>query len=129
MIILGVACLILPIIIPDFTFPLIWLTFFLILDPINYLNKQPSIISQLSNKKLKVPLALILTGFVMGFLWEFWNYWAIPKWTYDLPFFDFFKVFEMPILGYFGYAPFMLEFYAMYWFIKGLFSKSRSFPE
>ena len=53
---------------------------------------------------------------MLGFLWEFWNYYAIPKWTYDIPFVGFFKIFEMPILGYLGYLPFALELYAMYYF-------------
>ncbi len=31
-------------------------------------------------------LALMAAGATCGFLWEFWNYWAAAKWTYDLPF-------------------------------------------
>ena len=120
---IGVLCFISPIILPRFTFPLVWLTFFFILDPINYLHKQPSIIGHLKDRKLVIPLSLLLAGIVMGFLWEFWNYWAIPKWTYDIPFVGFFKIFEMPILGYLGYFPFAFELYAMYWFVRSLFVK------
>ncbi|MEK6885747.1 MAG: hypothetical protein AABX17_02165 [Nanoarchaeota archaeon] len=118
---LGVLCFFAPIILPKFTFPLVWLSFFLILDPINYIHNQPSIIRHLRDRKLAIPLALLLAGIIMGFFWEFWNYWAIPKWTYDIPFVGFFKIFEMPILGYLGYFPFALELYAMYWFIRSLF--------
>ena len=118
---LGIICFFLPLVIPNFAFPLVWLSFFLILDPINYLNKQPSIIGHIKNKKLAVPLSLLLAGIVLGFFWEFWNYWAIPKWTYEIPFVGFFKIFEMPILGYFGYFPFAFELYAMYWFARSLF--------
>ena len=121
MIIIGVICFILPIFIPKFTFPLVWLSFFLILDPINYLHKQPSIIGHIKSKKLAIPLSLLLAGIIMGILWEFWNYYAIPKWTYDIPFVGFFKIFEMPILGYFGYFPFAFELYTMYWFVRSLF--------
>ena len=118
---LGVMCFILPAIIPQFTFPLIWLSFFLLLDPINYIHKQPSIIGHLKDRKLVVPLSLLAAGITLGFLWEFWNYWAIPKWTYNVPYLGFFKVFEMPILGYLGYFPFAFELYAMYWFTRTLF--------
>ncbi len=121
MIILGVICFILPIFLSKFTFPLVWLSFFLILDPINYLHKQPSIIGHIKNNQLAIPLALLLAGIIMGFLWEFWNYYAIPKWTYDIPFVGFFKIFEMPILGYLGYFPFAFELYTMYWFVRSLF--------
>jgi hypothetical protein len=46
-------------------------------------------------------------------LWEFWNYWALAKWTYTVPYLDHLKVFEMPVLGYLGFPPFVLECYAM----------------
>lgn len=120
MIFSGVICFFAPIFFPRFAFPFVWLSFFLILDPINYLNNQPSIIRHLKDRKLAIPLSLLLAGIILGFLWEFWNYWAIPKWTYDIPFVGFFKIFEMPILGYLGYFPFAFELYAMYWFVRSL---------
>lgn len=120
-IILGVVFLVLHMILPQIAFPLIWLSFFFILDPINYLHKQPSIIGHLKDRQLVVPLSLLLAGIIMGFFWEFWNYWAIPKWTYNVPYAGFFKIFEMPILGYLGYFPFAFELYAMYWFVRSLF--------
>jgi len=120
---IGVVCFILPIFFPKFAFPLIWLSFFFILDPINYLHKQPSIIGHLKDRNLTIPLTLLLAGIILGILWEFWNYWAIPKWSYDVPFVGFFKVFEMPILGYLGYLPFSFELYSMYWFVRSLFLK------
>lgn len=43
------------------------------------------------------------------------------KWKYNVPYVGFLKIFEMPILGYFGYLPFALEIYAFYWFVRGLF--------
>ncbi len=121
MIVLGIICFFLPIFFPRFAFPLVWLSFFLLLDPINYINNQPSILGYIKNGKLKVPLSLLLAGITLGFLWEFWNYWAIPRWTYDIPFVYFFKIFEMPILGYLGYFPFSFELYSMYWFVRSLF--------
>lgn len=120
---LGVVCFLLPIFLPKFTFPLVWLSFYFFLDPINYMHKQPSIIGHIKDRKLKVPLSLMGAGIVCGFLWEFWNYWAISKWTYDVPFVSFFKIFEMPILGYSGYFPFALELYVMYFFVRSLFLK------
>ncbi len=121
MITIGVVSFILPLISPANFFPLIWLTFFFILDPINYLHKQPSIIKHLKDRKLVVPLSILAAGIIMGFLWEFWNFFAVTKWYYDIPFIGFFKIFEMPILGYLGYFPFALELYAMYYFVQSLF--------
>ena len=121
MIFLGIISFFLPIFFPKFTFPLIWLSFFLILDPINYINNQPSIMGHIKNRNLKIPLSLLFAGIMLGFLWEFWNYWATIKWIYDIPFVGFFKIFEMPILGYLGYFPFAFELYSMYWFVRSLF--------
>jgi len=121
MMLIGALCFAAPFFLPRFTFPLVWLSFYFILDPINYLHKQPSVIGHLKDRKLAVPLSLLVAGIIMGFLWEFWNYWAIPKWTYDVPFVGFFKIFEMPLLGYLGYFPFAFELYAMYWFVRSLF--------
>ena len=121
MIFLGVLSFLLPVFFPRYFYPLIWTAFFFILDPINYLHKQPSIIGHLKDRNLEVPLSLLLGGIVMGFLWEFWNYWAVTKWYYNIPFLGFFKIFEMPILGYLGYFPFAFELYAMYFFLRSLF--------
>jgi hypothetical protein len=117
----GVLCFGLPIFFPKYAFPLIGVSFFFILDPINYLHKKPSIVGHLKDRNLHTPLSLVLVGLVVGLLWEFWNYWAIPKWFYNVPFFGFLKVFEMPVLGYLGYIPFTFELYAMYWFTLSLF--------
>lgn len=120
---IGTACFFLPLIFPTYAYPLIWVTFFFLLDPINYLHQQPSIIRHLKDKKLVIPLSLMLAGLVCGFFWEFWNYWAANKWYYHIPYLGFFKIFEMPIVGYLGYLPFALSLYAMYFFVQGLFKK------
>ncbi len=117
---LGVMMLILFILYPNYFFPLVWFAFFFILDPINYLHSQPSIIGYWKNGNIKVPLAIFVTGTICGVLWEFWNYYAVIKWYYQIPFVDFFRIFEMPILGYLGYGPFAWELFAMYYFVRSL---------
>ena len=37
-----------------------------------------------------------------------WNFYSLPKWIYTIPYVGFWKVFEMPILGYLGYPFFGL---------------------
>jgi hypothetical protein len=125
MIFVGVLTFVGPLAFPQLFYPLIWLSFFLILDPINYMNKRPSIISHLKDRRLGIPISIYAGATVCGFLWEFWNYWAIPKWHYTLPFVDFLRVFEMPILGYLGYGPFGLELFAMYHFFMWLIHESK----
>lgn len=110
---LGLISLILPLLLPTVFFPLVWLSFFFFLDPLNYLHKQPSIIGHLKDKQLRIPLAFAIGSLICGFFWEFWNYWAVIKWTYAIPYVGFLKIFEMPLLGYLGYLPFGLEAYAV----------------
>ncbi len=126
MMFVGVLTFIGPVAFPQLFYPLIWISFFLILDPINYMNRRPSIISHLKDRRLAVPVSIFVGATVCGFLWEFWNFWAIPKWHYTIPFVDFLKVFEMPILGYIGYGPFGLELYAMYHFFMWLVHEKRA---
>ncbi|HLD15416.1 MAG TPA: hypothetical protein VJB94_02455 [Candidatus Nanoarchaeia archaeon] len=120
MVSLGIIFLLLVILLPKYTFPLVWVAFYFILDPINYLHRQPSIIQHIKDRKLAIPINLFLAGIILGFFWEFWNYYAIVKWYYNIHFLGFMKVFEMPILGYLGYGPFAFELYAMYYYVKSL---------
>lgn len=102
----------------------VWIGFFFLLDPINYLNHQKSIIFHIKNGRWALPLSLLFAGFICGFLWEFWNFWAVAKWKYvfELPLVEL-KFFEMPIIGLLGFGPFAWELYDMYYFIKFLLGR------
>jgi hypothetical protein len=125
MITIGAAGVIVPLIIisPWFA-PLIWLSFILLLDPINYLRGWPSITGDLSRGDWPRLLSLLASGAVCGVLWEFWNYWATSRWTYTVPYFGSVKIFEMPVLGYLGFPPFAVECWAMYIFFRSLLTSS-----
>ncbi|MEK6904743.1 MAG: hypothetical protein AABW87_04080 [Nanoarchaeota archaeon] len=120
MVFAGILAFTLVFVIPKLAFPLVWLAFFLILDPINYIHGVPSIVGHLKQGNWRFVILLGLAGLICGFFWEFWNYWAIIKWQYNIPYVGFLKIFEMPILGYLGYLPFGLELYAMYHFVRSL---------
>jgi len=68
-------------------------------------------------------VAFLLSGLLCGIMWETWNFWAIAKWVYTVPYFEDLKVYEMPILGYLGFPVFSLEVFAFVSFIKGLKKK------
>lgn len=122
----GVLCFVLPALWPLYFFGLIWGFAALILDPINYWRGYPSILGYWSRGDWRVPLALFIGGTICGVLWEFWNYWAFPKWYYTIPFVGFGKIFEMPVLGYLGYGPFSWELFAVFWFFAGWFLRHDS---
>ena len=116
---LGVIFLTIPILFPSpYLAILVWTGFILLLDPINYLNKEKSILKDLESGNLDVFLSLFLSGLLCGLLWEFWNYWAVGKWIYTVPIFGDIKLFEMPVVGYSGFSVFAVEVYVMYNFAR-----------
>jgi hypothetical protein len=117
----GLAGAIAPLVVPSGWFgPVVWLAFVLLLDPINYWRGQPSISGDLARGDWRRLWALMASGFLCGVLWEFWNYWAISRWTYTVPFFGSVKIFEMPVLGFLGFPPFAVECWVMYIFLRSL---------
>lgn len=95
----------------------LWLAFWFLLDPINHRLGAPSLIGDWAQGRWTRTLALMLAGLICGFLWEFWNYWATAKWTYDLPFLgaaESVRYFEMPVIGLLGFLPFALECWVMF---------------
>jgi hypothetical protein len=123
---LGLICFVLPWVLPRYCFGLIWLCVVLLLDPINNLLRRKSALAHIAVgdwRFIVVPLA----GLCCGFLWEMWNYYALPKWYYTIPYVGFWKIFEMPLLGYTGYLPFALELFAMYQFVLLLTRQKEDF--
>ena len=103
---------------------LVWTGFILLLDPINYLFHEKSLIGQIKSGKLTTVLSFFVAGYICGFFWEFWNYWAYTKWYYTVPILNKIKIFEIPFLGFFAYGFFAWELYTMYYFAKLLIPKN-----
>jgi len=95
-------------------FVLVWLGFIFLLDPINFHLGLPSLVGDFAQGRLSRFYSLLISGFVCGWLWEFWNYWAAAKWHYIFPILQHWKIFEMPIPGYLGFLPFSVECFTMY---------------
>ncbi len=90
----------------------LWTSLILLLDPINAWCGRPSIIRDWREGRWGRTVALMAGGAVSGLLWECWNYWAVAKWTYDLPFLgplETYRYFEMPLVGFLGFLPFGVE--------------------
>ncbi|MEM5793957.1 MAG: hypothetical protein QXS48_03160 [Candidatus Aenigmatarchaeota archaeon] len=124
LILTGIAFMILPFF---FSSPIMWVFvwsgFILIIDPILYMLKnKKSIIAQLEEKRYGKIISLFVAGYICGFLWEFWNYWAYTKWYYTVPILEEIKIFEIPAVGFLAYGFFALELYVMYNFIRFFFS-------
>ena len=118
-IVLGVIFLSIPIVFPSrYLAVLVWTGFIFLLDPINHLNRERSILSDIESGTPNVLFSLFLSGLWCGILWEFWNFWAIGKWIYTVPILENIKIFEMPVVGYFGFLVLAVEVYVMYNFAR-----------
>ncbi len=128
LILLGALCLASSVLVPEYFFPLIWVGFIFLLDPLNYRFEGKSLLKDLEEGNPRRIYLLLVGGLICGFLWEFWNFWALSKWVYTVPFFERAKGFEMPFPGFLGFPPFALQAYVMYNFIA-LFGSGRGWEE
>ena len=91
---LGIALLALALALPRWAFPLAWIFLWPLCEGI---------------AGIKVPLRLAAFAPLLGFLWESLNWGCRRGWVYTVPHFESPKLFEMPLAGYLGYLPFVLE--------------------
>ncbi len=105
---------------PRYFYPLVWLSVVFIIEPLNVWLGHRSLFDHLKNGNWKPVLALWIGCLICGFFWEMWNYYAYPKWIYEVPYVDFLHIFEMPIVGYLGYIPFSMELFALYHFVTSI---------
>jgi hypothetical protein len=104
----GIACFVAVPYAPNETFPLVWLAPLLVIDPINRLLGFPSVLAHIRERRWRTPASLMAAALFAGFWWEMWNFYSYPKWYYTIPYVGFWKIFEMPLLGYVGYPFFGL---------------------
>ena len=110
----GALLMVLAMIWPRYFFAGVWLGVLLIVAPINYRRNVDGILRQLESGSYGPTARLLFSGLLAGGLWEFFNFWARAKWIYTVPFFDEFKLFEMPLFGFLGFPPFALECACLY---------------
>ncbi|MFU8772966.1 MAG: hypothetical protein ACNA8H_11170, partial [Anaerolineales bacterium] len=118
--ILGWVMLLLMMTWPQIFFPFAWLSLFFILEPINIWMGNHSLTRWTRRGNWSVIITLWLGVLTTGFFWELWNFYSYPKWIYQIPWGDWIRIYEMPLLGYGGYLPFALELYAFIHLVFGL---------
>jgi hypothetical protein len=120
----GLVTLALMLLWPRYFFPFMWLSVYFLLAPVNVWLGHRSLATYTAVGNWRPIIALWLGGVICGFFWELWNLYAYPKWVYHIPFVGFWRVFEMPLLGYGGYLPFAMELFALYHLVIGLLGLS-----
>ncbi len=111
----GLATGALALVWPTVFFPLIWGAVWLVADPYLYRRRPDwSLIGDLERGRLRRIGSLLAGGLLIGFLWEWYNYWARGKWFYTVPWLEDLKWFEMPPYGFLGFPFFALEAWTLY---------------
>lgn len=109
---------------PDIFFPLVWVSPYFILAPLNVWLGNRSLADDVARGDWRPVLALWGGVLICGFFWEMWNFYSYPRWVYHVPYLGGLHVFEMPLLGFGGYLPFSLELFAIYQLVAGSFDRA-----
>jgi hypothetical protein len=121
----GLLAFLAPFVAPTVAYPLVWVGVGLTLDPLNWLYNRPSFLQEVFGKNVQAVVKVFAAGLTCGLLWEFWNYLAIPKWRYSLPYIAAPRLFAMPLPGYLGYLGFAVETVAFYVFFSSLLRRKK----
>jgi hypothetical protein len=100
--------------------PLPWIGALLLFEGINDRLGIGSFSRMFRDGDYSLFVSLLVSGMICGILWESWNFWALTRWNYNVPYLSGVRLFEMPVLGYLGFPPFALECYLMYRFVRYL---------
>ncbi len=107
-------------------FPFVWISVYFITEPVNVWLGNRSLVEGTRTGDWRRVISLWIGVLITGFFWEMWNFYAYPKWIYQVPGVGVLHLFEMPALGYGGYLPFALELYALYHLVMGLLGEKQT---
>jgi hypothetical protein len=94
---------------PDHLFPLLWISPLLMISSMQVLFNEEQFFSDVTKGDWSRIWIAAVSALVCGIFWEMWNYHSLLRWEYAIPYLHGYKIFEMPVLGYFGYLGFGLE--------------------
>jgi len=129
MMVCGAAALAAAAVFPSLGLALVLSGVVALLDPWSHRRGRPSLLGCLERGDLRLPVALATSSLVWGLAGEAWNYPADPRWTYHVPYIEFWYVFEMPLLGYLGYPLFAFAVFAVHHAVRGLVGAKPAAPD
>jgi predicted flap endonuclease-1-like 5' DNA nuclease len=112
---LGCATLVAVLAFPRFLYPLTWGAIWLIAEPLLYrTDREQSLFADIERGSWGRIARIMAGGLFAGALWESFNSVAQGRWIYTVPFLEHWKIFEMPPVGFVGFAFFALEVWSLY---------------
>ena len=94
---------------PSYAYPFLWISPLAVFILVQNLLKEPSVLDRLAKGNWAVFYRFALAALICGLCWETWNYYAVAKWVYAVPWVHRFQIWEMPLIGFGGYLPFGIE--------------------
>ena len=99
---------------PRFAFPFAWIFLWPLCESLlaGRRDDGPAVASPLQAfraRRRDLVLRTLAVGLPFGLAWESLNWGCARGWVYTVPHFEKPKLFEMPVAGYLGYLPFLLE--------------------
>ena len=94
---------------PQYTYLLLWISPLMVFVSVQILLKEPCVLDRLRGGSWGLVFRFEIAALVCGFCWETWNYYALAKWVYAVPWVHGWQIWEMPLIGFAGYLPFGVE--------------------
>ena len=105
---------------PEHTFMLLWISPLMVFVLIQSILGEPSVLDGLKFGSWGIVFRYSIAALVCGLCWETWNYYALAKWVYAVPWVHRWQIWEMPVIGFAGYLPFGVECAAViHWLYDG----------
>jgi hypothetical protein len=103
----------LTLVLPSWFFPLVWAVPLLALEPWLLRSGGSSLLREVAEGRPGRVARLLVAGMGCGLFWEAMNFLAGGRWVYTVPGVGMLKLFEMPLLGFLGFAPFALSCWSL----------------
>ena len=107
---------------PDYTYMLLWISPLMVFVLVQVMLGEPCIFDRLKTGAWGLVFRFSVAALICGFCWETWNYYALAKWVYAIPWVHRWQIWEMPLMGFAGYLPFGVECAAVTFWIYDAFS-------
>ena len=107
---------------PDCAYPLLWISPLMVFVLVQVMLGERCLLDRLKTGAWGLVFRFAVAALVCGLCWETWNYYALAKWVYAVPWVHGWQIWEMPLVGFAGYLPFGVECAAVTYWIYDAFA-------
>lgn len=108
---------------PEYAYPLLWISPLMVFVLVQVALGERCILDSLKAGSWGLVFRFEIASLVCGLCWETWNYYALAKWVYAVPWVQGWQIWEMPLVGFAGYLPFGVECAAVTFWVHGAWAE------